>query len=108
MKKIIAMLVMACAFSVAHAKYDARANAFIQPFDASYAFFDRLYLWYTDIDMTDPAGSYASIWDEMDRLRSIFPNYAFSHYNYGGLLEFEFGFAAPLYFAKIYSDLNVR
>lgn len=105
MKKIIAMLVMACVFSVAHAKYDARVNAFIQPFDASYAL-SRDYLWYTDIDLTDPAGSYCDIWAEMARLRMSFPNYEFSHYNYGGLYQFEFGFAAPIYFATIYSDLR--
>lgn len=105
MKKFIAMLVMACTFSAAHAKYDARVNAFIQPFNASYAL-SRDYLWYTDIDMTDPAGSYCDIWAEMDRLRQSFPGYSFAHYNYGGLLGFEWGFAAPQYFATIYSDLK--
>jgi hypothetical protein len=105
MKKIVAMLAMACTFSVAHAKYDARVNAFVQPFDASYAL-SLDYLWYTDIDMTDPAGSYATIWDEMARLRRVYPNYSFSHYNYGGLLQFEFGFSPPLYYATIFSDLN--
>jgi hypothetical protein len=105
MKKIIAMLVMACAFSVAHAKYDARVNAFIQPFNSSYSL-SLDCLWYTDIDLTDPAGSYCDIWTEMARLRQNFPGYSFAHYNYGGLLEFEYGFAAPLYYATIYSDLK--
>lgn len=105
MKKIIAMLVMACAFSVAHAKYDARVNAFIQPFNSSYSL-SLDYLWYTDIDLTDPAGSYCDIWAEMDRLRQNFPGYSFAHYNYGGLVPFEFGFAPPLYYAVIYSDIN--
>jgi hypothetical protein len=105
MKKIIAMLVMACAFSVAHANFDAKAQAFIQPFDKSYAF-SLDYLWYTDIDMTDPAGSYCDIWSEILRLRATYPAYSFSHVGYAGLLEFEFGFAPPLYYATIYSDIN--
>jgi hypothetical protein len=104
MKKIIAMLVMACVFSVAHAKYDARVNAFVQPFDASYAQ-SREYLWYMDIDLTDPTGSYCDIWYEMQRLRNAYPGYSFSHFNYGGLHPFEWGFASPLYFATIFSDL---
>ncbi|MCS3799330.1 hypothetical protein [Niastella sp. OAS944] len=106
MKKIIAFFVLACAFTVANANINAKTTAaFVQPFSQSYALSND-YLWFTDIDLTDPAGSYCDIWREMERLRRVFPNYSFSHYNYGGLLEFEFGFSAPLYFATIYSDLN--
>ena len=105
MKKMIAFFVFACAFTGANANINAKTTAFVQPFSQSYAFAGN-YLWFTDIDLTDPAGSYCDIWSEMERLRSIFPNYAFSHYNYGGLLQFEFGFSAPLYFATIYSDLR--
>lgn len=106
MKKIIAFFVFACAFTVANANTNAKTTAaFVQPFSQSYALSND-YLWFTDIDLTDPAGSYCDIWSEMSRLRSMFPRYSFSHVNYGGLLEFEFGFSAPLYFATIYSDIN--
>jgi hypothetical protein len=105
MKKMIAIIVLACTFTVANANIDAKTNAFVQPFDQSYAL-SGTYLWFTDIDLTDPAGSFCDIWTEMERLRSSYPGYSFSHFNYGGLLEFEFGFSAPLYFATIYSDLN--
>lgn len=105
MKKMIAFLVFACAFTVANANINAKTTAFVQPFDQSYALVGN-YLWFTDIDLTDPAGSYCDIWSEMDRLRQSFPAYSFSHVGYAGLLEFEFGFAAPLYFATIYSNLK--
>ena len=106
MKKIIAFFVLACAFTVANANINAKTTAaFVQPFDQSYALSND-YLWFADIDLTDPTGSYCDIWYEMQRLRTAYPGYSFSHYNYGGLLEFEFGFAAPLYFATIYSDLR--
>ena len=106
MKKMIAFFVFACAFTVTNANINAKTTAaFLQPFSQSYALSND-YLWFTDIDLTDPAGSYCDIWAEMERLRSMYPRYSFSHYNYGGLLEFEFGFSAPLYFATIYSDIN--
>lgn len=106
MKKMIAFFVFACAFTVANANINAKTTAaFVQPFSQSYALsYD--YLWYTDSELTDPAGSYCDIWAEMDRLRQSFPNYSFSHYNYGGLVEFEYGFSAPQYFATIFSDLR--
>jgi hypothetical protein len=102
---MIAIIVLACTFTVANANIDAKTNAFVQPFDQSYALTGN-YLWFTDINLTDPAGSYCDIWTEIDRLRNSYPGYSFSHVNYGNLLEFEFGFSAPLYFATIYSDLN--
>ena len=106
MKKIIAFFVFACAFTVANANINAKTTAaFVQPFSQSYALSND-YLWFTDIDLTDPAGSYCDVWAEMARLRQSFPGFSFAHYNYGGLLEFEFGFSAPLYFATIYSDLR--
>ena len=105
MKKMIAFFVFACAFTVANANINAKTTAFVQPFDQSYALSND-YLWFTDIDLTDPTGSYCDIWYEMDRLRASFPGYSFSHVGYAGLLEFEYGFSAPLYFATIYSDLR--
>jgi hypothetical protein len=105
MKKMIAFFVFACAFTVANANINAKTAAFVQPFDQSYALsYD--YLWFNDADLTDPTGSYCDIWYEMQRLRNAYPGYSFSHYNYGGLLQFEFGFSAPQYFATIYSDLR--
>ena len=106
MKKIIAFFVLACAFTVANANTNAKTTAaFVQPFSQSYALSND-YLWFTDIDLTDPAGSYCDVWAEMARLRQSFPGFSFSHVGYAGLLEFEFGFSAPLYFATIYSDLR--
>lgn len=105
MKKMIALFVFACTFTIANANFTAKTTAFVQPFDQSYALSNN-YLWFTDIDLTDPAGSYCTIWAEMDRLRATFPGFSFSHIGYAGLDEFEFGFSAPLYFATIYSDLN--
>jgi hypothetical protein len=106
MKKMIAIFVLACTFSVGTVKAEVKSNAtaFVQPFSQSYALTSN-YLWFTDIDLTNPTGSYCDIWYEMEYLRSTFPGYSFSHYNYGGLLQFEFGYSAPLYFATIYSDL---
>ncbi|THU39248.1 hypothetical protein FAM09_12095 [Niastella caeni] len=109
MKKMIAIFVLACTFTVANAdanvKTKANVNAFVQAFDQSYALTGN-YLWFTDIDLTNPTGSYCDIWYEMQRLRNSFPGYSFSHVHYAGLNEFEFGFSAPLYFATIYSDLD--
>jgi len=106
MKKMIAIFVLACTFSVGTVKAEVKSNetAFVQPFSQSYAL-SANYLWFTDIDLTNPVGSYCDIWYEMECLRSMFPGYSFSHYNYGGLLQFEFGYSAPLYFATIYSNL---
>jgi len=108
MKKVIVIFVLACTFS-ATVKADVKnvksnVNAFIQPFSQSYALTAN-YLWYTDIDLTDPVGSYCDVWYEMDRLRGIFSGYSFSNYNYGGLTEYEYGYSAPLYFATIYTNL---
>ena len=108
MKKLVLIFVLACTFS-ATVKADAikvrsNVNAFVQPFSQSYAL-TASYLWFLDIDLTDPTGTFCDIWSEMDRLRASYPGHSFSHYNYGGLLEFEFGYSAPLYFATIYSDL---
>jgi len=104
MKKMIAICVLACIFSVATANTNAKANSFVQPFDQSYAMVST-YLWFTDIDLTNPTGSYSDIWYEIDRLHNAFPGYDFSHIPYTGLNEFEYGYAAPWYFATIYSDL---
>jgi hypothetical protein len=104
MKKIIAILGMVCTFSAASANFNAKENAFVQPFNQAYDLSAK-YLWFADPDLTYPVGSYGDIWYEMERLRRSFPGYSFSHYNYGGLTEFEFGYSAPLYYATIYSDL---
>ena len=108
MKKLVLIFVLACAFSATvkadTKKVKSNVNAFVQPFSQSYALTSN-YLWFTDIDLTDPTGSYCDIWNEMAYLRNTFPGYSFSNYNYGGLLEFEYGYCAPLYFATIYSDL---
>ncbi len=69
MKKMIALFVLACTFTAANANFDAKTAAFVQPFDQSYALSSN-YLWFTDIDLTDPAGSYCNIFAEMERLRS--------------------------------------
>ena len=106
MKKMIAIFVLACTFSVGTVKAEVKSNAaaFVQPFSQSYAL-SANYAWYWDIDLTFATGTYCDIWYEMERLRNCFPGNSFSHYNYGGLLQFEFGYSAPLYFATIYSDL---
>jgi hypothetical protein len=105
MKKMIFIFALACAFSSASANFDAKTNAFVQPFSQSYAQ-DILYIWYTDIDCTNPTGSYCDIWYEMDRLRSMFGGYSFSHIPYSGLYEFEYGIGVPWLYATIYSDMN--
>ena len=105
MKKMIALFVFACTFTIANANFTAKTTAFVQPFDQSYALSNN-YLWFTDIDLTNPTGSFCDIWYEIARLRNSYPGYSFSHLGYAGLNEFEFGFSAPLYFAVIYSDLN--
>jgi hypothetical protein len=106
MKKMLAIFVLACTFSVATVKADVKstATAFVQPFSQSYALTAN-YLWFADADLTYPTGSYCDIWYEMEKLRDCFPGYQFSHYNYGGLVDFEYGYCAPLYFATIYSNL---
>ena len=105
MKKMIAICVLACTFSVANANINAKTNAFVQPFDQSYALIGD-YLWFTDIDLTNPTGAFCDIWSEITWLHNTFPGYSFSHVPYGNLLEFEFGVALPWYFATIYSNLN--
>jgi hypothetical protein len=104
MKKMIAICVLACTFSVATANINAKTNAFVQPFNQSYAL-TATYLWFTDSDLTNPTGSYCDIWYEINRLHNSFPGYSFSHEHYTGLTEFEFGYASPWYYATIYSDL---
>lgn len=109
MKKMIAIFVLACTFSIATVKANvntttAATNAFVQPFNQSYALSND-YLWFTDVDLTNPTGSYCDIWYEMECLRNIFPGYSFSHVSYPGLSEFEFGWSNPYYFATIYSNL---
>jgi hypothetical protein len=106
MKKILAILVMVCIYSAAFSNFNAKTSVFVQPFDRSYALsLSDKYWWYTDIELTDFTGSICDIWDEMDRLRSCFPGYSFSHVFYGGLTDFEYGYCAPLYYATIYSNL---
>ena len=105
MKKMIAICVLACTFSVANANINAKTNAFVQPFSQSYAL-SADYLWFTDIDLTNSTGSYCDIWYEIDRLHDCFPGYSFSHIGYSGLTEFEYGYATPWYYATIYSDMN--
>lgn len=104
MKKMIAICVLACTFSVANANINAKTNAFIQPFNQSYAL-TATYLWFTDIDLTNPTGAFCDIWTEINWLHNTFPGYSFSHVPYGNLLEFEFGLALPWYFATIYSNM---
>jgi hypothetical protein len=105
MKKMIAICVLACTFSVANANINAKTNAFVQPFNQSYAL-TATYLWFTDIDLTNSTGSYCDIWYENNRLHNAFPGVSFSHVPYGNLLEFEFGYALPWYYATIYSDMG--
>jgi hypothetical protein len=107
MKKKMAIIALAGTLlvSVANANVKVNANAFIQPFNQSYALVDN-YLWFTDIDLTDPTGSYCDIWYEVDRLHQIFPGYQFTPYVYSGLNGFEYGYSVPWYFATIYSDLS--
>jgi hypothetical protein len=109
MKKMIAVLVLACAFTAAsannNASIEAKTNAFVQPFSSSYAL-DTPYLWFTDYDLTNPAGSYCDVFYEINRLRSTFTGYSFSHIPYAGLNEFEYGVGVPWLYATIYSDLN--
>src|SRR5918994_126789 len=104
MKKMIAICVLACTFSVATANINAKTNAFVQPFNQSYAL-TATYLWFTDVDLTNPTGSYCDIWYEINRLHNSYPVYSFSHEHYTGLTEFKFGYASPCYFSTIYSDL---
>jgi hypothetical protein len=106
MKKMFTIFVLACTFSIATVKANVKSNAtaFVQPFSQSYALSTE-YLWFADADYTYPVGSYCDIWYEMERLRRSFPGYSFSHYNYGGLCEYEYGYSSSMYFATIYSDL---
>jgi hypothetical protein len=109
MKKMIAVFVFACTFTAASANnsagIDAKTSAFVQPFSPSYMM-DSPYLWFTDIDLTNPTGTYCDVFYEMDRLRSMFGGYSFSHIPYSGLYEFEYGFGMPYIYATIYSDMN--
>jgi len=109
MKKLIAFIVLACAFNAASANNSTTINAktitFVQPFNQSYAL-EGAYIWFTDIDLTNPVGSFCDIWSEMSWLRNTFPGYSFSHVPYGNLGEFEFGVGFPWVFATIYSNLN--
>ena len=111
MKKMIAVFVLACAFTAASANNSAstsiaaKTNAFVQPFSASYAL-DAPYLWFTDYDLTNPTGTYCDVFYEIDRLRSMFSGYSFSHLPYAGLNEFEYGVGFPWTYQTIYSNLN--
>ena len=109
MKKMIAVFVLACAFTAAsannRASIEAKTNAFVQPFSQSYAL-DTPFLWFTDCDLTNPTGTYCDVFYEMDRLRSMFGAYSFSHIPYAGLNEFEYGIGVPWLYATIYSNLN--
>jgi len=109
MKKVIAVFVLACAFTAASANnsavIDAKTNAFIQPFSSSYAL-DTPFIWFTDCDLTNPTGTYCDVFYEMDRLRSMFGGFSFSHIPYGNLVEFEYGIGVPWLYATIYSDLR--
>jgi hypothetical protein len=105
MKKMIAICVLACTFSVANANINAKTNAFVQPFNQSYAL-TADYQWFTDIDLTNPTGAFCDIWTEITWLQNTFSGYSFSHVAYAGLTEFEYGVAQPWYFATIYSDMN--
>jgi len=107
---MIAVFVLACAFTAASANNSTEMNAkktiaFVQPFSSSYML-DSPYLWFTDIDLTDPVGTYCDIFYEIDRLRSTFPSFSFSHVAYAGLNEFEYGVGVPWIYATIYSDLH--
>ncbi|AEV99065.1 hypothetical protein A4D02_10925 [Niastella koreensis] len=110
MKKVIAVFVLACAFTAASANNSTEMNAkktmaFVQPFSTSYRL-DTPYIWFTDADLTNPTGSYCDIFYEMDRLRAVFGGYSFSHIPYGNLVEFEYGIGVPWLYATIYSDLR--
>ena len=109
MKKVIAVFVLACAFTAASANnsvgIDAKTNAFVQPFSQSYAL-EGQYLWFTDADLTNPTGSYCDIFYEINRLNSCFPGFSFSHIPYVGLNDFEYGVGVPWLYATIYSNLR--
>jgi len=109
MKKLIAFIVLACAFTAASANNSTTINAktitFVQPFNQSYAL-EGTYIWFTDIDLTNPVGTFCDIFYEINRLRGTFTGFSFSHVPYAGLNEFEFGVGFPWVFATIYSDLN--
>lgn len=115
MKKMIAVFVLVGVFTAASAnnsaginastRIAAKTNAFVQPFNASYAL-DVPYLWFTDIDLTNPTGAFCDIFYEMNRLRNTFGGFSFSHIPYAGLYEFEYGIGIPWLYAVIYSDLR--
>ena len=111
MKKMIAILALFFAFFTASANVDANVKAkktlaFVQPFDQSYNL-DMKFIWYTDIDLTNPTGAYCDIWYRMNTLRGMFGGYSFSHLAYSGMYEFEYGITLDnQYFATIYSDMN--
>ena len=57
MKKMIAVFVLACAFTAASANNSTemnakKTNAFVQPFSTSYML-DTPYIWFTDADLTN-------------------------------------------------------
>ena len=64
------------------------------------------YTWYTDYSMFEPTGTVCSISDEIDRLRTLWPEYVFSNFPSMGLDEFEYGYYSPVHSAVIYSNLN--
>ncbi|OQP44563.1 hypothetical protein A4H97_09340 [Niastella yeongjuensis] len=110
MKKMIAVFVLACVFNAASAnnspglRVAVKTNAFVQPFSAAYAL-DAPFLWFTDIDLTNPTGTYCDVFYEITRLSSMFGGFQFSHLPYAGLNEFEYGIGVPWLYQTIYSDL---
>lgn len=61
------------------------------------------YIWYKDIEMTDPTGTYSDVAAEISRLQGMFGSYIFSSTPSMNLHEYEWGYDTYSY-AIIYSD----
>jgi len=65
-----------------------------------------LYYWYYDLDFIEPVCTYSDVATELNRLRSLHPNYEFSLIPHGLLVGFEFGYNPWALTPIIFSDFH--
>jgi hypothetical protein len=104
MKRQLFLMLLACALTFSATQTRAAWSMPTTP-KAETKTTGLLYLWFLDIDLLDPVGSFSDINTELARLRTLFPGYTFSATPTPGLRAFEFGFYPLLTIAIIYSDL---
>lgn len=118
MKRLLA--IMAVLICVNSAFADVK-KAVIKPFNDSYSFtikanrntakaaLSDYYLWFNDVDYTDPVGIYDDLWYEVDRLHDVFPGEQFTPFPYPGCDNgWEYGYD-PYYTSRtcvIYSNMH--